>query len=44
LIAFELGIAEYTINNHVKNILRKTGTSDRTEAVTHALQRGIFRL
>src|SRR5690348_10115707 len=44
LIAFELGIAEYTSSNHVKNILRKTGTSGRTETVTHALHRGIFRL
>jgi DNA-binding NarL/FixJ family response regulator len=44
LIAFELGIAEYTINNHVKSILKKLAASDRTAAVTHALQRGIIRL
>jgi two-component system, NarL family, response regulator len=44
LIAYELGIAEYTINNHVKSILKKLGASDRTAAVTHALQRGIIRL
>jgi two-component system, NarL family, response regulator len=44
LIAYELGIAEYTINNHVKSILKKLSASDRTAAVTHALQRGILRL
>ena len=44
LIAYQLGIAEYTINNHVKRILKKMGASDRTGAVTHALQRGIIRL
>jgi DNA-binding NarL/FixJ family response regulator len=44
LIAYQLGIAEYTINNHVKNILKKTGANDRTQAVTQALQRGIIRL
>jgi DNA-binding NarL/FixJ family response regulator len=44
LIAYQLGIAEYTINNHVKNILKKTGANDRTQAVTHALQRGVIRL
>lgn len=44
LIAFELGIAEYTINNHVKSILKKLAARDRTAAVTIALQRGIIRL
>ena len=44
LIAYELGIAEYTINNHVKSILKKLGASDRTAAVTQALHRGIIRL
>jgi DNA-binding NarL/FixJ family response regulator len=44
LIAYQLGIAEYTINNHLKSIFKKLGASDRTAAVTHALQRGIIRL
>ena len=44
LIAYQLGTAEYTINNHVKSILRKMGASDRTHAVTRGVQRGIIRL
>lgn len=44
LIAYQLGTAEYTINNQVKSILRKMGASDRTHAVTRGVQRGIIRL
>jgi two-component system NarL family response regulator len=40
-IAHELGIAEYTVKNHVKNILDKLGVQDRTEAATAALRRGL---
>ena len=39
-IAFELGIAEHTVKNHVKNILNKLSVDDRTQATTVALQRG----
>jgi two-component system, NarL family, response regulator len=39
-----LGIAEDTVKMHVKNLLAKLGVNDRTEAVTVALQRGIFHL
>lgn len=44
IIASELGISEHTIKNHVQNILEKLGASDRTHAVTIALQRGFFEL
>jgi DNA-binding NarL/FixJ family response regulator len=43
-IAARLGRAESTMKVHVRNILQKLGASDRTEAVTHALRRGILHL
>jgi DNA-binding NarL/FixJ family response regulator len=43
-IAAELTIAEDTVKMHVKNILSKLHASDRTEAVTIALRRGIIHL
>ena len=43
-VAFQLNIAEATVNAHVKHILEKLDASDRTEAVTIALRRGIIRL
>lgn len=43
-IAAQLSLAEGTIKMHVRNILSKLGASDRTEAVTIALRRGIIRL
>jgi DNA-binding NarL/FixJ family response regulator len=43
-IAAKLGTAGGTIKMHVQNILEKLGASDRTHAVTIALQRGIIRL
>lgn len=42
-IASELKIAEYTVKNHVKNVLSKLGVEDRTQAATSALQRGIIQ-
>lgn len=42
-IADELHIAEYTVKNHVKNVLSKLGVDDRTQAATSALQRGIIQ-
>jgi DNA-binding NarL/FixJ family response regulator len=38
-----LKIAEYTVKNHVKNVLSKLGVEDRTQAATSALQRGIIQ-
>ncbi len=43
-IGFALGIAEYTVKNHVKSVLSKLGVEDRTQAATAAIQRGIVHL
>ena len=43
-IADRLGTASGTIKIHVQNILEKLSASDRTQAVTIALQRGILHL
>ena len=43
-IAGDLSIAEDTVKMHVRNILSKLQVSDRTEAVTIALRRGIIQL
>lgn len=43
-IADVLGITEHTIKDHLKSILAKLRASDRTQAVTLAVQRGIIRL
>jgi DNA-binding NarL/FixJ family response regulator len=43
-IAHHLGVSESTVNAHVKHILEKLHVSDRTQAVTTALRRGIIRL
>ncbi len=43
-IARQLGRSEGTIKVHVLHILQKLGVSDRTEAVTVGLQRGIIHL
>jgi DNA-binding NarL/FixJ family response regulator len=43
-IAAELSLAEDTVKMHVRNVLSKLGASDRTEAVTVALRRGILHL
>jgi two-component system, NarL family, response regulator len=43
-IAFHLKIAEDTVKNHVKSILKKLGADDRTLAATKAIQRGIIHL
>lgn len=39
-----LGIGGGTISTHLRSILRKLDVSDRTEAVTIALQRGVIHL
>ena len=43
-IAHKLSIATGTIKMHLQNILKKLGASDRTQAVTAALARGILHL
>jgi DNA-binding NarL/FixJ family response regulator len=43
-IAHALAISEYTVKDHLKNILAKLHVAARTEAVTAAVQRGIIEL
>jgi DNA-binding NarL/FixJ family response regulator len=43
-IGFELSISEATVKTHINSILSKLGVSDRTQAATTALQRGIVHL
>jgi DNA-binding NarL/FixJ family response regulator len=43
-IAYQLGTASGTIKMHIQNILAKLDASDRTHAVTIALERGILHL
>jgi DNA-binding NarL/FixJ family response regulator len=43
-IARALGISDHTVRNHVNNILEKLDVSDRTEAATTAIQRGIIEV
>jgi two-component system NarL family response regulator len=43
-IGTELSISEATVKTHINSILSKLGVSDRTQAATTALQRGIVHL
>jgi DNA-binding NarL/FixJ family response regulator len=43
-IAAALSISERTVKFHINNIFTKLGVSDRTQAVIHALKRGLVRL
>ena len=43
-IAERLFISEETVKVHVKHVMEKLGASDRTEAVSIALRRGIIQL
>jgi DNA-binding NarL/FixJ family response regulator len=43
-IGNSLSITEGTVKAHVNSILGKLGASDRTQAVTEALRRGIVHL
>ena len=40
-IGNELVISEHTAANHVRSILRKTGSANRTEAAAYAHHRGL---
>jgi two-component system NarL family response regulator len=39
-----LEISEATVKTHINNLLSKLGVTDRTQAATAALQRGIVTL
>jgi len=43
-IASDLNISEATVKSHINNLLGKLGVSDRTNAATVAIQRGIVHL
>ena len=43
-IATELEISEATVKTHINSLLGKLGVTDRTQAVTAAIQRGIVSL
>ena len=43
-IAHTLNLAEYTVKNYVKSILRKLDVQDRTQAATEAIRRGIIHV
>jgi len=43
-IADRLGIAETTVNFHIKNIVEKLHANDRTHAVTIAIRRGLLQI
>jgi NarL family two-component system response regulator LiaR len=40
-IAFELGVSEKTVKNHVSHVLAKLGVSDRTQAALLAVRSGL---
>jgi DNA-binding NarL/FixJ family response regulator len=40
-IAFELGVSEKTVKNHVSHVLAKLGVADRTAAALHAVRAGL---
>lgn len=43
-VAYQLDIAETTVNFHVKNLVDKLGANDRTHAVTIAIRRGLLQI
>jgi len=43
-IADELGVSEATVKTHINSLLGKLGVTDRTQAATAAIQRGLVQL
>ncbi|HUB48746.1 MAG TPA: response regulator transcription factor [Acetobacteraceae bacterium] len=42
IIAYELGMTESTVKVHIRNIMRKTGATNRTQAVYNSQQLGTY--
>ena len=43
-IAYQLSISEKTVKNHVSNIFKKIGVSDRTQAAVYAIKHNVVDL
>ena len=43
-IAYELGVAENTVKNHINNLMAKLSARDRTQAAHLALHRGLLNV
>jgi DNA-binding NarL/FixJ family response regulator len=43
-VAYELGISEQTVKNHMSSILRKLAVNDRTQAVVYAMRQGWIKM
>ena len=43
-IAYKLSISEKTVKNHVSNIFKKIGVSDRTQAAVYAIKHNVVDL
>ena len=43
-IAYQLSISEKTVKNHVSNIFKKIGVSDRTQAAVYAIKNNVVDL
>ena len=43
-IGAALHISEHTAANHIRSILRKTGSANRTEATSYAHRRGLTHI
>jgi DNA-binding NarL/FixJ family response regulator len=43
-VAYELGISEQTVKNHMSSVLRKLSVNDRTQAVVYAIREGWIQM
>jgi DNA-binding NarL/FixJ family response regulator len=43
-VAYELGISDQTVKNHMSSVLRKLSVNDRTQAVVYAIREGWIQM
>ena len=43
-IAYKLSISEKTVKNHVSNLFKKIGVSDRTQAAVYAIKNNLVNI